>query len=227
LTDGTGAFTLTYKDDAVQVRNAQGRRPALFLAILASKHIDTSGNSRVLFVSSAVRQNAGRTEQYLIRLGTDQLLKAGVMAPATSSDCPPDSRDVWKDYNHKQEFEHDLINRKTTWSLTAQGLLFTAYGLTFSSKVPQGLSGFRAAVAVAGLAVAALTFIGVASLVLAKWISYKGYRDYFGHGDCLPGPEKGKRLKWGAAGKLITISTMVPDFGIPLVLIVVWSMVLA
>jgi len=30
----------------------------------------------------------------------------------------PERRDIWNDYNHRQEFEHDLINRKTTWWLT-------------------------------------------------------------------------------------------------------------
>ena len=43
-------------------------------------------------------------------------------------------RSSWDDYNRKQEFEHDLINRKTTWSLTTQGILFAAYGVTFSAK---------------------------------------------------------------------------------------------
>ena len=26
-----------------------------------------------------------------------------------------ESRDVWQDHNHRQEIEHDFINRKTTW----------------------------------------------------------------------------------------------------------------
>jgi hypothetical protein len=45
-------------------------------------------------------------------------------------------RDIWDDHNHSQEFEHNLINRKTTWSLTAQTLLFAAYGVVFGIKSP-------------------------------------------------------------------------------------------
>jgi len=43
------------------------------------------------------------------------------------------SRDVWHDYNDRQEFEHDVINRKTTWGLTGQTILFAAYGVTLRS----------------------------------------------------------------------------------------------
>jgi hypothetical protein len=35
-------------------------------------------------------------------------------------------RDIWNDYNHRQEFEHELIDRKTTWLLTTQAILFAA-----------------------------------------------------------------------------------------------------
>jgi hypothetical protein len=159
-------------------------------------------------------------------LNADQLSKAGVVAPTTSRDCPQDFRDVWNDYNHKQEFEHNLINRKTTWSLTTQGILFAAYGVTFSAKISQGLSDFRSAVAIAGLVVAILTFIGIAFLILSKWISHTGYRKYFGRGNCLPGPLKGKRLEWGSAGREVTLLTLVPDLGMPVVLIVAWCVLL-
>jgi hypothetical protein len=226
LTDRTGAFTLTYEDDAFRVRNPQERRPDLCLTVLAPEDLDSSGNSQVL-VSPVVRQNAGRTEQYLIRLSADQLSRVGVVAPTTSRDCPPDSRNIWDDHNKKQEFEHDLINRKTTWSLTTQGILFAAYGLTFSARMSQGLSDFRSAVAVAGLVVAILTFISVAFLIISKWISYIRYRKYFDRRrDCLPGPLKGKRLEWGSAGWEVTLFTLLPDLGMPAVLIAAWCLLL-
>jgi hypothetical protein len=229
LTDGTGAFTLTYEDEAFRVRNPQERRPDLSLTVLAPEEADSSGDSHVLFVSKAVRQNAGRTEQCLIRLSTDQLSKAGVAAPMASPDCPPDSRKIWDDYNHKQEFEHELINRKTTWSLTTQGILFAAYGVTFTATASSALSDFRSAVAIAGLVVAILTFIGVAFLITAKRISYMRYRDYFAvHKDCLPEPKgkKGKeKLEWGSAGGPVTLFTLLPDLGMPAVLIAAWCIV--
>jgi hypothetical protein len=228
VTDGTGAFTLTYEDDAFRVRNPQEGRPDLRLDVLAPEDATRSGDPHMLLGSSTVRQHAGRTERYLIRLTADRLSRAGVVAPTTSGDCPPDSGKIWDDYNHKQEFEHELINRKTTWSLTTQGILFAAYGLTFSAKASQGLSHFRSAVAVAGLVVAILTFIGVAFLILSKLISYIRYRQYYEeHPNCLPEPKgKRKHLEWGSAGAWVTTITLAPDLGIPVLLIVAWSMLL-
>ena len=40
---------------------------------------------------------------------------------------------MWQDQNHRQEFEHDLLNRKTTWGLTGQTILFAAYGVTLGT----------------------------------------------------------------------------------------------
>ena len=50
--------------------------------------------------------------------------------------------DPWEDYRKGQEFEHTLIDRKTSWFLAAQGLVFAAYGLSlgsFPTKAPQTL----------------------------------------------------------------------------------------
>jgi hypothetical protein len=44
-------------------------------------------------------------------------------------------RDIWNDHNHHQELEHNLINRKATWSPTTQTLLFAAYGLVLKSDI--------------------------------------------------------------------------------------------
>src|SRR5438034_10742862 len=68
-------------------------------------------------------------------------------------------RDIWCDHNHQQEFEHELINRKTTWSLTAQTILFTAYGLVLGIDIPEVSKKFRAGVAGLGLAREDLRFI--------------------------------------------------------------------
>lgn len=48
---------------------------------------EEAGNDpRILFTSVALRENAGRTEQYLIRLTAEQLEKAGVPLPTTPND---------------------------------------------------------------------------------------------------------------------------------------------
>jgi hypothetical protein len=45
------------------------------------------------------------------------------------------TRNIWTDYNNRQEFEHELINRKTTWWLTSQTVLLTAYSATLGADV--------------------------------------------------------------------------------------------
>jgi hypothetical protein len=140
-------------------------------------------------------------------------------------DCHQESRETWQDYNDEQQFEHSLIDRKTTWSLTAQSILFAAYGLTVTKDAPPG-SEFRLAVAVSGLVVAALTLIGVSGLIVSKRASYRKYKCYFDGGLCLPKPNKGNHLKWGPAGTLNTMVTLLPEIGIPALFIVTWSLLL-
>ena len=64
-----------------------------------------------------------------------------------ANDRYKEARDVWEDSQHRQEFEHDLINRKTTWSLTGQTILFAAYGVTLRSDFADKANYFRNAVA--------------------------------------------------------------------------------
>src|SRR5205823_1586871 len=75
LTDQRGAFELTYEDedygdedDEPGVPEEEARRPDLLLMVLAPEDASATGSSSVLHSSAAVRQNAGRTEQFLIRL---------------------------------------------------------------------------------------------------------------------------------------------------------------
>jgi hypothetical protein len=142
-------------------------------------------------------------------------------------DCHQESREAWQDYNDEQKFEHTLLNRKTTWSLTAHGILFAAYGLTVTKDGPSA-SEFRLAVAVSGLVVAALTLIGVAGLIVSKLVSYSNYKDYFARGHCLsePNMDKDNHLKWGPAGMVNTMVTLIPDFCTPALFIVTWSLLL-
>jgi hypothetical protein len=74
-------------------------------------------------------------------------------------------------------FEHALIDRKTTWWLTAQALLFTAYGITFQAAVSP--VKFQHAIAFTGVAVAALTGIGVVAVLVSKFLSWRQYRMFF------------------------------------------------
>jgi hypothetical protein len=82
LTDQNGAFALAFEDDEFRIRNEGEKRPDLFIIVIAPEELGIDTDSRILFTSSAIRQNAGRTEQYVIQITSDQLTKAGIPLPA-------------------------------------------------------------------------------------------------------------------------------------------------
>ena len=82
LTSRDGSFELTYENTEFQIRNEQERRPDLLLSVLAPEEPGVDPASRVLYVSTEVRQNAGLIENYLIRLQAKQLEKAGITPPS-------------------------------------------------------------------------------------------------------------------------------------------------
>jgi hypothetical protein len=81
LTDAAGAFELSYDDDEARIRNPGETRPDLWLSVLAPEEPGVAPDARVLYSSPQVRQGAGRTEQYLIRLPGELLTKAGIPLP--------------------------------------------------------------------------------------------------------------------------------------------------
>jgi hypothetical protein len=133
-------------------------------------------------------------------------------------------RDVWKDYNDRQGVEHQLIDRKITWLLTTQALLFTAYGVTFDSVVTGELESFRDAVAGTGVTIAVLVLVGVLGLIRSKRRSWKTYKVFFGSSETLEPPRPLSRvpLEWGVETRN-TYVTLLPDVFLPLVFIVVWA----
>jgi hypothetical protein len=138
-----------------------------------------------------------------------------------------ESRDVWQDHNHRQEIEHDLINRKTTWGLTGQTILFAAYGVTLGT-LGSGSSGkanhFREAVAVAGLLIAVTTFCGVLAIINSKRLSWKQYKEYYKK-NALPVPLDKKPLQWGV-NTPNTYLTLAPDALLPLIFGGAWLFLL-
>ena len=136
-------------------------------------------------------------------------------------------RDVWGDFNRRQEFEHELIDRKTNWLLTTEGLLFAAYGVSFeASETP---SRFRSSVAWAGLLIAAITLVGVLAVMNSKRMSWGEYQRFYGREGSgeLPQPfprqrdGRGTPLAWGVRTSN-TVLTLAPDLVIPAVFIGVW-----
>jgi hypothetical protein len=89
-------------------------------------------------------------------------------------------RMAWEDSQSRQAFEHELINRKTTWLLTTQGLLFAAYGVTFGDSVGSDAMGeFRTVVAWTGTLLSLTSLLGVSALINSKHISWRDYQGYF------------------------------------------------
>jgi Na+-translocating ferredoxin:NAD+ oxidoreductase RnfD subunit len=96
-----------------------------------------------------------------------------------TSDWYRESRDVWNDCNHRQEFEHDLINRQASWSLTGQTILFAAYGLSLRSDFVDESNEFRKVIAISGFTIAVVVLIGVLALINSKRILWKDYRHLY------------------------------------------------
>jgi hypothetical protein len=82
VTDRAGAFQLTYDTGPAVAGSPEGRRPSLFLVVVAPEVAGDDAGSKVLHASSALRSGAGQVEQYLIRLSADQLTAAGLPVPA-------------------------------------------------------------------------------------------------------------------------------------------------
>ena len=140
---------------------------------------------------------------------------------------PRQSREAWEDYNERQKFEHQLIDRKTNWMLTTQAILFTAYGVTFRGAIDADLANsFRTVVAWSGVAVAVISALGVLALLRSKRLSYVEYRNYFEgcFGDSpqkLPEPLDRQTLQWGVDTRN-TWFTLVPDVLLPTVFVIGW-----
>jgi hypothetical protein len=134
-------------------------------------------------------------------------------------------RDIWNDHNHRQKVEHELIDRKTTWLLTTQAILFAGYGVTFRNQsTSEGLDRFRTVVAWSGLLIAAVILIGVIALIRSKLVSWRAYRDFFGEEGPpdLPRPLDREPLRWGVQSGN-TLLALLPDVLLPIIFIGAWA----
>jgi hypothetical protein len=135
-------------------------------------------------------------------------------------------RDTWNDHNARQEFEHELINRKTNWWLTTQTILFAAYGLTLSNDFIPGGNEFRYVIAFAGLAMAVVTFVGVLAIINSKRLAWKLYAKYYKENQIKPPPPiNAKPLQWGV-NTHNTWLTLAPDVLLPFIFGVAWVLLL-
>jgi hypothetical protein len=133
------------------------------------------------------------------------------------------SRVAWDDFNKRQEFEHELINRKTTWLLTTQAILFAAYGVSLDNQ--DNSAGLREVIVWTGVSVALLTWIGVGTVVISKLLSWRDYAAFYcGPSHSPPEPLNRQKLQWGVR-TWNTLLTLVPDLFLPLVFVLGWLLV--
>ena len=90
ITGPDGSFGVTYNDGDFRLINPKEMRPDLHLSVLAPEEPGVNPQDLLLFATILPRQNAGRVEQYIIRLATGTLVKAGILVPSEiSQDLEP------------------------------------------------------------------------------------------------------------------------------------------
>jgi hypothetical protein len=132
------------------------------------------------------------------------------------------ARTAWDDYGKRQEFEHLLIDRKISWFLTTQAIMFTAYSLTVApAEDSDGVGTARIVVPWVGLILGIFTFIGVSAVVRSKRISFSRFKVYWESNEFRPEPHAAKKVEWGVkTGN--TWLTLVPDIFTPLLFAGAW-----
>jgi hypothetical protein len=81
LTSTDGGFLISFEDSEFKTLNSNEKRPDLFLMVLCPESPGKSLKDLILFTSPQVRQNAGKTETYLIQLDEALLKEKGVALP--------------------------------------------------------------------------------------------------------------------------------------------------
>ena len=87
LTKADGAFDVAYEDADFASAHSPDRRPSLQINVLGPEGPGVPPESQLLYSAPFPRANAGRIEQYIVRLATSQLQKAGIPVP---SEIPAD-----------------------------------------------------------------------------------------------------------------------------------------
>ena len=72
-----------------------------------------------------------------------------------------------KGFRELKQYECELINRRLTWLLTSQSLLFAAYGLVFKSNKPN-VQELTHAISLFGGIIAGVIMLGIMSSIVAS-----------------------------------------------------------
>ena len=111
------------------------------------------------------------------------------------------------EYTDRLKFEHELINRRVTWLLTSQTILFAAYGVALGNS-DQGL--FLRTVAVTGAVIAILVFFGIVAAFAAKYCTWQDFKN------------SGNVTEQFWVRTWITYIGFIPEFTLPLVFAIAW-----
>jgi hypothetical protein len=108
LTGAHGVFEFSYEDSEFQIRNPDEKRPDLLLLVQAPEEPGVNEATRTLYVSPEICQNAGRTEQRLIRIPAELLKKAGVPVPIDPAVAREEAGTVIGKLNQAVSYRADL-----------------------------------------------------------------------------------------------------------------------
>jgi hypothetical protein len=112
-----------------------------------------------------------------------------------------------QEYSARLKFEHELINRRVTWLLTSQSILFAAYGVALKASAVW----FLKTVAFTGGFICALIFIGISAAFCAKYYTWQDFKN------------SGNPAEPFWVRTVITYVAFIPEFALPLLFIRAWA----
>ena len=123
-----------------------------------------------------------------------------------------DAAEITEKYQHRLEFEHELINHRITWLLASQSLLFTAFAL---APKQNSSYNFLRIIAIVGPVLAFFIAVTILASYLAKFNARKILT------------EKTRQSKVQVGVKTwITVMAGVAELALPIVFIVAWTYIL-
>jgi hypothetical protein len=120
-----------------------------------------------------------------------------------------------QEYSDSLKFEHELINRRLTWLLTSETILFAGYGLAIDKAGTAEAAKILPVIAGAGISIAAFILLGVCAAATAKYCAWQDFRK-----------ASGKKQEQFGTRTWITSVGFVADFALPVIFIFAWCRLL-
>ncbi|CAN7749535.1 hypothetical protein LJR084_006801 [Variovorax sp. LjRoot84] len=115
------------------------------------------------------------------------------------------------EYAERMKFEHELINRRLSWLLSSQTILFAAYGIALDER---GERMFLTIVATTGEGIAVLSAIGIAAAFAAKYCTWQDFKN------------SGNPTEEFWVRTWITYTAFAPEIALPVIFAIVWGVLL-